>query len=170
MKTEFEAYIQRYSCDMTRLCISLCSNVADAEDLFQDTWLKAMRHYKKYDKSKPFDKWLYAICVNTYKNTLNSSFLKKRKSFHSDEEERTFFNSIPEIDDENKDDYLELHKAISSLSKKQKIVIVLYYFKDLSITEISQIIKVPAGTVKSRLSSARAELKRRLTYEQKNKR
>ncbi len=165
MNTEFDAYIQRYSADLTRLCISLCSNVADAEDLFQDTWLKAMKFYPKYDKSKPFDKWLYSICVNTYKNTLNSAFFKKRKNFHSDEEEGIFFNSIPEITDENKEDYIELHRAISALSKKQKIVVVLYYFKDYSITEISQIINIPEGTVKSRLSSARAELKRRLTYE-----
>lgn len=165
MKSEFNEYIQRYNADLTRLCISLCGNMTDAEDLLQDTWLKAMKFYQKYDKSKPFDKWLYSICVNTYKNTLNSAFLKKRKSFHSDEEEKEFFNSIPQITDSTKEDYLELHKAVSSLSKKQRIVIVLYYFKDYSVTEISQIINIPAGTVKSRLSSARAELKRRLTYE-----
>lgn len=165
MKLEFNEYITRYNADLTRLCISLCGNISDAEDLLQDTWLKAMKYYQKYDKSKPFDKWLYSICVNTYKNTLNSAFFKKRKSFHSDEEERVFFNSIPQVTDDTKDDYLELHKAISSLSKKQRIVIVLYYFKDYSVTEISQIINIPTGTVKSRLAHARAELKRRLTHE-----
>lgn len=163
MKSKFNEYITRYNADLTRLCVSLCGNITDAEDLLQDTWLKAMRHYHKYDESKPFDKWLYCICVNTYKNTLSSAFLKKRKSFSSDEEERVFFNSIPEISNDTRDDYLELYKAISSLSKKHRIVIVLYYFKDYSVTEISQIINIPTGTVKSRLSTARAQLKRRLT-------
>lgn len=165
MKSEFNNYIERYNADLTRLCVSLCGNISDAEDLLQDTWLKVLRHYKKYDSALPFDKWLFSICVNTYKNSVNSAFLKRRKLFQNDEEERLFFSSIPEINDITIDDYTELHNAISSLSKKHRIVIVLYYFKDYSIREISQIIGIPVGTVKSRLAVAREELKRRLTNE-----
>lgn len=169
MKYEFENYIQRYNADLTRLCISLCGNISDAEDLLQDTWLKALRHYNKYDKNKPFDKWLYSICVNTYKNSISSAFVKRQKQFKNDEEKQLFFTSIPEVNDNNIDNYIELHNAISSLSKKNRIVIVLYYFKDFSVKEISQIINIPVGTVKSRLASAREEIKRRLIYEQKDK-
>lgn len=165
MKSEFNNYIERYNVDLTRLCVSLCGNISDAEDLLQDTWLKALRHYNKYDKVLPFDKWLYSICVNTYKNSVNSAFLKKRKLFQNDEEERLFFSSITEVNDSTIEDYVELHKAISSLSKKHRIVVVLYYFKDYSIKEISQIIGVPVGTVKSRLAVSREEIKRRLTNE-----
>lgn len=163
--TEFDNLVQLYNADLTRMCISLCGNINDAEDLLQDTWLKALRHYNKYDKSKMFDKWLYSICVNTYKNSINSAFLKRRKLFRSDEEERIFFSSIPEVNDGTKEEYIELHKAISALSKKQRIIIVLYYFNDYSVAEISQIVNIPEGTVKSRLSSARAEIKRRMNYE-----
>ena len=169
MKYEFEYYINRYNVDLTRLCVSLCGNISDAEDLLQDTWLKVFRHYKKYDKNKPFDKWLFSICVNTYKNSINSAFIKKQKLFKNEEEKRLFFASIPEVNDNTIDDYAELHKAISSLSKKHRIVIVLYYFKDFSVNEISQIVNIPVGTVKSRLAVAREEIKRRLTYEQKDK-
>lgn len=165
MKSEFNNYIERYNADLTRLCVSLCGNISDAEDLLQETWLKALRYYKKYDRAFPFDKWLFSICVNTYKNSMNCAFLKRRKLFQNDEEERLFFFSIPEVNDNTIDDYIELHKAISSLSKKHRIVIVLYYFKDYSIREISQIIGIPVGTVKSRLAVAREELKRRLTNE-----
>ena len=168
MKSEFNNYIRRYNTDLTRLCVSLCGNISDAEDLLQDTWLKALRYYKKYDRELPFDKWLFSICVNTYKNSMNSAFLKRRKLFQNDEEERLFFSSIPEANDSTIDNYVELHKAISLLSKKHRIVVVLYYFKDYSIREISQIIGIPVGTVKSRLSVAREELKRRLTNEQKS--
>lgn len=163
--TEFDNLVQLYNADLTRMCISLCGNINDAEDLLQDTWLKALRHYNKYDKTKMFDKWLYSICVNTYKNSINSAFLKRRKLFRSDEEERIFFSSIPEVNDGTKEEYIELHKAISALSKKQRIIIVLYYFNDYSVAEISQIVNIPEGTVKSRLSSARAEIKRRMNYE-----
>lgn len=169
MKYEFENYINRYNADLTRLCVSLCGNIPDAEDLLQDTWLKVFRHYKRYDRNKPFDKWLFSICVNTYKNSINSAFIKKQKLFKNEEEKRLFFASIPEVNDNTIDDYAELHKAISSLSKKHRIVIVLYYFKDFSVNEISQIVNIPVGTVKSRLAVAREEIKRRLIYEQKDK-
>lgn len=76
-----------------------------------------------------------------------------------------FFSSIADVTLDNKDEYIELHKAIHTLSKKHRIVIALYYFKDYSVTEISQIMNIPTGTVKSRLSCARAEIKRRLTNE-----
>lgn len=165
MKSRFDDYIQLYNGDLTRLCISLCGYKSEAEDLLQDTWLKALKHYNKYDATKPFDKWLYSICVNTYKNTINSAFFRKRKCFQNDEEERLFFSSIEDITEDNREDYLELHKAIRSLSKNHRIVIVLYYFKDYSIKDISQIMNIPTGTVKSRLSTARSQIKRRLTNE-----
>lgn len=165
MKSRFDDYIQLYNADLTRLCISLCGDKSEAEDLLQDTWLKALKNYKKYDVTKPFDKWLFSICVNTYKNKINSAFFSKRKCFQNEEEERLFFSSIEDITPDNREDYLELHKAIRSLSKKHRTVIVLYYFKDYSIKDISQILNISAGTVKSRLSTARSHIKRRFTNE-----
>lgn len=165
MKNEFAVYAQSYSADLTKLCMSLCGSKTEAEDLFQETWLKAMRHYDKYDKSKPFDKWLYSICVNTYKNALNSARRRFQYIFKTSEESERFFNSIPEIDENNREDYYELHAAVRSLSKKKRTVIILYFFKAYSVSEIAEILKIPEGTVKSRLSAAKAEIKRRMTYE-----
>ena len=65
----FEKYIEQYSERLSRLCCNLCRNYADADDLFQDTWFKAMKNFDKYDKTRDFGKWLFAVCVNTYKNT-----------------------------------------------------------------------------------------------------
>ncbi len=165
METEIEQYVIKYSADLTRLCLSLCGNSADAEDLFQDTWCKAMKHFKQYNKSLPFDKWLFSICVNTYKNSLKLFYNRNKVNFKSDEEKEAFLNSIPNADEDNSDYYFELHKAISALPKKLKIVIVLYYFKGYSAKEISQILNIPEGTVKSRMYSARETLKRRLNNE-----
>ena len=165
MKKEFAIYAQQYSADLTRLCMSLCGNKTEAEDLFQETWLKAMRHYDKYDKSKPFDKWLYSICVNTYKNTLNSARRRFQYLFKTGEESDSFFNSIPEINANNREDYYLLHTAVRRLSMKKRTVIVLYFFKGYSESEIAEILKIPVGTVKSRLSAAKTEIKRRMTDE-----
>lgn len=165
MDCNFNDYITKYSLDLTRLCLSLCANRTDADDLFQDTWYKAMKNYSKYNRALPFDKWLFAICVNTYKNNVKLAFNRRNVSFANDEEKMRFMNSIPDITDKNCDDYIMLHTSIQKLDKKRRIVLVLFYFKDYSIKEISEILKIPEGTVKSRLYSAKSELKRSMCYE-----
>lgn len=165
MIKDFENYIQLYSTDLTGLCISLCGNKDEAEDLFQETWYKAMKNYSKYNNSYPFDKWLYSICVNTYKNTLRLFYNKNKASFKTEEEKRIFFNSIPDTDEGDSWQYFELHKIIFELPKKQRMVVILRYFKDYTTKEISEILNVPQGTVKSRLHSAKAYIKRRLENE-----
>ncbi len=169
MREDFENYTLRYGKDLTRLCLSLCGNSQDAEDLFQETWCRAIRNYAKYNSSMPFDKWLFAICVNTYKNSVGLFYNKKRIHFKSDEEKTAFLNSIPDANEDNSDDYIELHGIISSLPKKLKIVIALYYFKDYGIRDIAQLLKIPEGTVKSRLHNAKAEIKRRLEIYEKQR-
>lgn len=162
MNSELEKLAQRYSADLTRLCVSLCGNCADAEDLFQETWLKAARHFHRYRADKPFDKWLFAICVNTYKNTLKAAYHRKRRCFRTAEEQDAFFAAIPDAQGERREEYLALHEAIAVLPKKQRLVIVLCYFKDYSIKDAAQILHIPEGTVKSRMAAAKATLKRRL--------
>ena len=163
---DIDRLIEQYSTDLTRLCLSLCSNCVEAEDLFQETWLKALRHGKRYKTDKPFDKWLFAICINTYKNSLKSAYNRMRLRFSSEEEEEAFWSAIPDRNEGNSEDYSELHAAIGKLPKKQRVVLALYYFKDYSVREIAEIVNVPEGTVKSRLSAARDSIKRRLeSYE-----
>lgn len=156
-----ERYVAVYSDELTRLCICLCRNTSDAEDLFQDTWCKAFRNFDKYDVSKPFDKWLYAICVNTYKNNVKLWYNSRRMCFSSDEEQEFFINSIPDDSVHSSDEYVELHKIICSLPKNQRIVIILKYFRDFTIEDIAQMLSIPEGTVKSRLHSAKATIRRR---------
>lgn len=166
MNPEIEKYVTLYSRDLTKLCMNLCSNLQDAEDLFQDTWAKAIRFFDKYDNSKPFDKWLFSICVNTYKNNLKLSFNKRRVVFESEEECQMFFSSIPDESIYTKDDYAQLYDIIETLPKKQKIVIVLKFFKDLTTNEVAEILRIPEGTVKSRLHQAKKTIRRRLDYEE----
>lgn len=165
MKIDFDEYIRRYSRDLTRLCISLCRNTAEADDLFQETWCKAIKNQEKYNSYMPFEKWLYAICVNTFKNTHKLFYNKFKINFRNEEEKTAFFNSIPDFSIENSDEYFELHKIISSLPKKQKAVIILYYFKDYTAKEIAQMLDISEGTVKSRLHYAKDYIRRRLKNE-----
>lgn len=160
---DFERYVELYSRDLTRFCYKLCGDPHDAEDLFQDTWVKALEHFEQYDRSRSFKSWLFAICVNTYKNAGRDKYNAARFHFSTEEEKERFLNSIPDAQ-QDVDALLDLHRAIASLPKKHRVVITLYYFREFSRREIAEILDIPEGTVDSRLNTAKKHLKRRLTY------
>lgn len=162
---DIEKYINLYGKDLTRLCLSLCQSRSDAEDLYQSTWEKVMRNHRRYNKEKPFDKWLFAICVNTYKDMVKSPFYKRILRFDKAEDLELTLNSVPADESISREEILTLHNAISKLSIEKRQVVALYYFKDYSTKEVAEILSVPEGTVKSRLSSARQDLRKELDHE-----
>lgn len=93
-KNELDKLIGEYQTDLTRLCYSLCKNHADAEDLYQETWLKAIKYYEKYNRLKPFDKWLFAICVNTFKDKMKSQSFKQAMQFETNEKKKILFHKF----------------------------------------------------------------------------
>ena len=163
MKKPFDNLISEHGLSLSKLCLSLCNNSLDAQDLYQSTWEKAIKKYRHYDSSKPFEKWLFAICINTYRDSLKRFDRKKVVKFSSSEEQERFLSSIPDFTSD-KDDYIALHNAIKRLSPHYREVIVLYYFKDYLVDELSEILEVPVGTVKSRLHTAREKLRKELNY------
>ncbi len=161
MKKQVEGYIREYGAALTKLCLSLTNNRADAEDLYQSTWEKAIRNLKQYDSARPFEKWLFGICVNAYRDRVRRYDNRKILQFSDNEEQERFLASIP-CDDGNRDEYLALDIAVKKLKPSLREAVVLYYFRDYSVAELSEILGIPQGTVKSRLSAARAELRKEL--------
>ena len=157
----FEKYIEQYSERLSRLCCNLCRNYADADDLFQDTWFKAMKNFDKYDKTRDFGKWLFAVCVNTYKNTRYKADNRRQINFDTNEEKDIFLSSLPDTAVSN-EKYDELIEVIRELPDKYRMIIALRYFNDHSEKDVAQIMKIPVGTVKSRLSKARQLIRRKL--------
>lgn len=153
-------YIEKYQRSLSRLCCNLCGNYADADDLFQETWLKVLKYFDKYDNSRDFEKWLFAICINTYKNNCCSAFNRKNINFSTTDEKDIFLSSIPDKEIKN-EKYKELIKIIKELPEKYKIVLALRYFNDYSEKDVSEILEIPVGTVKSRLNKAKKLIKRR---------
>ena len=68
-----DAYIRQYGRRLYGLCLTLCGSVQEAEDLYQDTWLKALRYFSRYDPQLPFAPWLTKICVNTYRKPTSAA-------------------------------------------------------------------------------------------------
>ena len=160
-----QEYINLYGRDLTRLCLSLCNQKSDAEDLYQATWEKAIKNLRRYNSEKPFDKWLFTLCVNTYKDSVKSAFRKKIINFNKTEDLEITLNSIPETV-APVDEFITLHQALKKLSPDKRQAVALYYFKDYSTKEVAEILNIPEGTVKSRLNSARQDLRKELNNEQ----
>lgn len=155
-----DPYIAQYGRRLYGLCLSLCGTPHAAEDLYQDTWLKALVHFAQYDPARPFEPWLTGICVNLYRNRLRRLARSPVFSFASGEEQERVLQSVPEPEPP---DYTPLYAAVQRLPEKLRVTVILYYFQDMDIARAAAVLRVPQGTVKSRLNKARKQLKEVLT-------
>lgn len=155
-------YIRQHGKRLYGLCLRLCANPHDADDLYQETWLKAMRSIERYDPAMPFEPWITRICVNTHKNVLRSIARSPLLNFSSNEEKERVLLSAPAPEGK---DYQPLYDAIDRLPDKLRTTVILFYFRDMDIESTAEVLGVPPGTVKSRLSKAREKLKEVLTDE-----
>lgn len=151
-----DSYIKQYGRRLYGLCLSLCADAFEADDLYQDTWLRVIRNISQYDPGREFEPWLTKICVNTYRNTLRRIARSPLLSFRTSEEKDALLQSVPAPE---KTDYSPLYEAIDRLPEKLRLAVILFYFEDMDIAATAQTLGIPEGTVKSRLSSARKRLK-----------
>lgn len=154
-----DEYIRLYGKRLYGLCLTLCASAQEAEDLYQETWLKAFRYLDRYDKNREFEPWLTKICVNTYRNTLQrlarSPFFDR---FVTSEEKQALLEAAPAKTEEGWD-YEALHEAIDRLPEKLRVAVILFYFRDMDLISAAQALGIPTGTMKSRLHKARRLLK-----------
>lgn len=157
-----DEYIKRYGRRLYGLCHYLCSNSFDADDLYQETWLKVIKHIDKYDSVREFEPWLTKICVNTYRSRLRRIARSPLLDFSSSEEKDRLLDSIPAPESK---DYIMLYEAVGRLPDKLRLAVVLFYFQEMNLFSTAEILKIPVGTVKSRLNKARKLLKEVLADE-----
>lgn len=158
-----EQYIEQHGRRLYGLCLTLCAGEAWAEDLYQETWLRAYTRLPQYDRSRPFEPWVTGICVNAYRDELR----KRRLSpvfdgFRTTEDKEQVINSQP---DRTAEDHSDLHAAIERLPSKLRTTVILHYFHDLDQIHTAAALGVPVGTVKSRLNQARKLLRKELEHE-----
>jgi RNA polymerase sigma-70 factor (ECF subfamily) len=126
-----------------------------ADDITQETFLRAFAKYHLYDSSKPLRPWLYRIAVNMSRNLL------RRKTW------MRLFPGVPSEGTEHSaesfalqsESTLELWNAVSRLSPKQREVITLHYYAGLPLPETAEALGIPLGTCKSRLHAALCKLR-----------
>ncbi|TYQ15028.1 UNVERIFIED_CONTAM: RNA polymerase sigma-70 factor (ECF subfamily) [Acetivibrio alkalicellulosi] len=162
--------IDIYKQQVYKLCYQLTNNKFDADDLFQDTWVRVVKNLDYYDENKSFNTWLYTITINLYKdryrkqkrwmNIIKDFFTNEKKDFEFLNVSENKFH--PETHLVDRESIKELEKFVGSLTDTFRIPIILYYFKEMNYTQISTILDIPIGTVKSRLSRGIQKLKKML--------
>ncbi len=163
---EIENLVFKYGDDLYRFCYHLTSNRDLADELYQETFLKAVQMSNKLDKNGNLKSYLMGIAINIWKNIVHKKARRNAILHEVDYEEE-----VGRISDTQKDileDYAEkellreMRKEIKKLPAKQKIVFVLYYGEEQSVEDISQMLHIPKGTVKSRLAKAREILRKEM--------
>lgn len=165
----YDILVRRYKDQLLNFVFRFVGNRTDAEDIVQETFLRVYRNKHMYKEIAKFSTWVYTIAGNLAKTELRRR--KRHKVFSVSNfvnEERDF--DIPDRDhsperkvDSNIQENI-IQKAIEKLPIKFKEVIVLRDIQEFAYEEISQILNIPLGTVKSRVNRGRLKLQEDLKF------
>jgi RNA polymerase sigma-70 factor (ECF subfamily) len=172
-RTAFDALVLKHKDKVFNLCYWFLGDRQEAHDSAQDTFIKVYRSLKKFRLESAFSSWLYRIAANTCKNRLKSSEYRHKKKIvwldNPGEIEGGQYSAeihdqspSPMIDFEKKERMMLIQRAIASLPTDQRTIVVLRDIEGLSYEEIANITGLNFGTVKSRLSRARQQLRNKL--------
>lgn len=136
------------------------------EDLEQEVYIKTYLSLKSYKEQNKFSKWISVIAANLCRDYLKSSKFKMSQKTAGDDASLNLISTktTPEKELNQKERQKIILKEINSLPKKLKKTIILLEFEDYSYEAISKKLKIPVGTVKSRINTARKILKERLSF------
>jgi RNA polymerase sigma-70 factor, ECF subfamily len=163
----FEGIVDLFKDKIYRHCYRMVGDGHEAEDLAQETFLRAYRNISKYNNEFKFSTWIYRIATNLCIDRLR----KKKPDYYLDAEvpgtdganmysQLSADDPLPEQVVTENERWNELQEEIMKLPEKYRTAIVLKYVEDLSLEEISQIMDIPVPTVKTRIHRGREALKK----------
>lgn len=147
----FESLIVTVKTKMYKTAIAILKNDEDACDAIQEALLSAYKSFDKLENKMYFSTWIIRILLNKCYDLINT----KRKV--------TYLNQKMEVSETDRyyDFYSvesNVEKVLNLIDSDLKVIAVLYYYDEFSVKEISELLSIPEGTVKSRLSRAREKL------------
>lgn len=150
-----EVLFDRYWSYAWRVAYAVTADRGLADDAAQEAIEKAFRSLDRFDESRPFAPWLKRIVVNRAIDHLRRS--RRLEVLHDDE---TTFHAWAVGESAEEDvRHWAIADAVAALGTGKRVVVVLHYWLDLPIEEIAGVLGLPVGTVASRLSRAKAELR-----------
>jgi RNA polymerase sigma-70 factor (ECF subfamily) len=134
-----------------------------AQDLVQEAFLRVLRGIDGYEYPRPFKPWLYAIATNLARNHYASADQRRTRSADGDDLPG---GDLPDDQLQARDEQQAVIAALRQLPDLHREVIILAYYQSLSLAEIAETLKIPLGTVKSRLSNGVARLREKLKQDE----
>ena len=150
-----ERMADAYQTALLRLCYIQLQDQSLAEDAVQETFLKAYRAYDQYRGDCSEKSWLCRIAVNTCRDMQRGSWFR-----HIDR--RVSPENLPEPAVQPTDDHVELTLALMNLPRKLREALMLYYYQDMSTTEIAETLGIAQSSVSNRLRRGRDALRKAL--------
>jgi RNA polymerase sigma-70 factor (ECF subfamily) len=171
-REEFSRLVDSYSGQIYRLALRMLGIPSDAEDVLQNTFMKAFQHIKDFEGRSSISTWLYRIASNEALMLLRKqrpetpfSELETEDSDNSDYSPVQFadWRALPEDEFLNFESKAAMDQAVKHLPESQRIVFILRDIEGLSILETGQVLNLSAAAVKTRLLRARLHLREDLS-------
>jgi RNA polymerase sigma-70 factor (ECF subfamily) len=163
----FEALYNRYKGPIYRTALAIIGDRPGAEEILQDTFLRAFKHMDSVRDGVSLSPWLHRIAVNLAYDWANGR-RKWQATIDRVVEQFIPLSSVsPEQTVEERELYELVYEAIGKLEFRQRATLVLFYLHAFSLAEIAGIMDCPLGTVKSRLFHARENLRREILADQR---
>jgi len=167
-KQKLQESIDTYGRDIYSFCRSLTREVSEAEELYQDTWLKVVERAEAVDMGGNIKSFCLSVALGLWKNRKRKFAWRRRiaqiHSMNAEDGEEAVEDSGPSPEalvlERERDE--RVREAVNRLPEKLKIVILLYYMEELPVARIAPVAGIPEGTVKSRLYQARKLLEKEL--------
>ena len=149
-----------YASDLKRIAYLYVNDMAESEDIIQEVFITCYKNLSKFRHEASYKTWLIRITINkckdyrkrwTFKNLIYKSEIRKVSHEQSIEEQHVHEEFSKEV-----------IETIANLSWKYKEVLILFYYEEMTMKEISETLEVSINTVKSRLLRGKASLKERL--------
>ena len=167
----FAEIVEIYSNSIFQLGYRMLGNRHEAEDIAQEAFIRAYVNIKSFNQELKFSTWLFRIATNLCIDRIR----KKKPDYYLDAEvsgtdgltmysQLSSNSPLPENELESLELQETVQKEILKLPEKYRSVIVLKYMEELSLNEISEILDMPLGTVKTRIHRGREALRQQLRY------
>lgn len=149
-QSDFRRAVERNSHRLFLFALSFVKNQSDAEDVLQEVFLKLWQRHAPFEDEEHMDKFLTCVCANTCRNLLRSPFRKRRAEMPDETMQSFTFDASDDRD---------LFFAVMALPQRERTVVHLYYYEDMSIKEIAATLHIGQSAVKTALHRARNHLK-----------
>ena len=163
----YNELVKRYKDRLLNFVLRYFNNVEQAEDVVQDTLIKLYTHASYYKNVAKFSTWIFTIAKNNALTELRKNNRKKTDSLWTDDGQVIDINSKEESLDSKVQNEIaidQLNKFLDEIPENFRMAVVLRDFQELSYEEISKILEIPIGTIKSRINRGRIQLAEKMKH------